>query len=194
MDQRNKKTTITFIVVLLVVLGVLVFLRNRRDQEKQPTSGVTENEGTLLVDDEGDTAALLGGLEDVGSDVMMEESDAHMMEGDAMVAGKESSLTARDQAAGSTVHISSLQLQESAWVVIHEDRDGAPGKILGAGRFRSNNSEGVVDLLRNTVAGSKYYAVLHADDGDGSFDYMTELPVANASGGMILSAFRATAR
>jgi len=89
----------------------------------------------------------------------------------------ENTISVVDQPAGLKVIIESATLAEQGWVVIHEDRDGAPGNILGAQRFEPGTSAGEVELLRNTVEGGLYYAMLHGDDGDGQFDYTKDLAI-----------------
>ncbi len=86
-------------------------------------------------------------------------------------------VSAQDQPAGLKVIIDSATMSEQGWIVIHEDRDGAPGNILGARRFETGTSSGEVTLLRNTVEGGTYYVMIHTDDGDGEFDYTKDLPV-----------------
>ncbi|MCR4330658.1 MAG: hypothetical protein NUV49_02135 [Patescibacteria group bacterium] len=86
-------------------------------------------------------------------------------------------LSAQDQPAGLKVLIDSATMEEQGWIVIHEDRDGAPGNILGARRFEAGVSTGEVELLRNTVEGGIYYAMIHTDDGDGQFDHTKDLPL-----------------
>lgn len=86
-------------------------------------------------------------------------------------------LSAKDQPAGLKVLIDSATMEEQGWIVIHEDRDGAPGNILGARRFEAGVSAGEVELLRNTVEGGIYYAMIHTDDGDGQFDHAKDLPL-----------------
>ncbi|MCR4306919.1 MAG: hypothetical protein NUV42_03020 [Candidatus Yonathbacteria bacterium] len=85
--------------------------------------------------------------------------------------------SAKDQPAGLKVFIDSATMDEQGWIVIHEDREGTPGNILGARRFEVGVSAGEVELLRNTVEGGIYYAMIHTDDGDGQFDHTKDLPL-----------------
>lgn len=99
-----------------------------------------------------------------------------------------------DQAPGATVAVSFVTLVESGWVVVHEERDGAPATILGARRFDAgSNQSGTVELLRPTEEGRVYFAMLHADDGDRQFDHTKDLPIRDPQRNVILMRFVATA-
>ena len=108
-------------------------------------------------------------------------------------AGK-NAIGAENQPPGSKVKLGSLSLEKTGWAVVHEDRDGKPGNILGAQRFAAGTyTTGEVDLLRKTTEGKAYYAMLHADDGDGKFDHKKDLPLLDASGSPLMVKFTATA-
>ncbi|MEK7152231.1 MAG: hypothetical protein AAB773_02255 [Patescibacteria group bacterium] len=107
--------------------------------------------------------------------------DESLNEGALLDTNKESFgtyvLSAQDQPEGLKVLIDSAIMSAQGWIVIHEDRDGAPGNILGAQRFEAGVSAGEVELQRNTVEGGTYYAMVHTDDGDGQFDHTKDLPL-----------------
>ena len=91
-------------------------------------------------------------------------------------------ITVSDQLTGGMVKIDSVSLTFDGWVVVHEDASGEPGWILGAQRFDSGAySGGQVELLRNTVAGSKYHVMLHEDDGDKMFNHKLDIPYMNGT-------------
>ncbi len=95
------------------------------------------------------------------------------------------SISVSDQAAGEMVTLGRVDMTVDGWVVVHEDRDGAPGNILGAQRFDAGSySGGSVELLRPTVAGGKYYVMLHADDGDKMYDHTLDTTHVKNSAGM----------
>jgi len=99
-------------------------------------------------------------------------------------------IEANDQPAGNTVEVNMITLSVTGWVAIHEERDGGLGNVLGAGRFEPGIYLGDISLLRNTVAGGTYYAVLYQDDGDKVFDKATDAPIKNADGQIIQSVFK----
>lgn len=80
-------------------------------------------------------------------------------------------LSVADQLAGNTVIVDRVSISSAGWVAVHEDVDGALGNILGAARFPEGEHDGIVPLLRETVAGEKYHAVLYFDNGDREFNF-----------------------
>ncbi len=109
-----------------------------------------------------------------------------------MVSSGDNAILVSDQAPGGRVVILSVTLSQAGWVVIHEDRNGKPGSILGAHRFEKGTRSGSVDLLRRTESGRIYYAMIHGDDdGDHVFDYKKDLPVQDVSGNTVMVKFTA---
>lgn len=103
-------------------------------------------------------------------------------------------LEARNQPPGDSVLIDAAILVQNGWVVIHEDRNGQPGNILGARRLGEGSHTGEqVALLRGTVGGLTYYAMLHNEDGDGVFDHTKDLPLRNESNEIIMARFETIA-
>jgi hypothetical protein len=87
-----------------------------------------------------------------------------------------------DQSAGSLVTVDSLTMANSGWVAIRENIDRTVGKILGAQRFDAGTYANIsVELLRPTVSGSRYSAVLFKDDGDRTFNYQYDLLIERDS-------------
>jgi hypothetical protein len=94
------------------------------------------------------------------------------------VATLNNSVTLSEQTAGNMVSLTKVALAQDGWVVIHEDANGELGRILGAAWFPKGVSENVsVELLRNTISNTKYYAVLYSDNGDKKFDSKTDRPI-----------------
>lgn len=96
-----------------------------------------------------------------------------------------------DQLAGSMVNIDKVVLDELGWVAIHDDESGELGKILGAQKFSKGENIGVVELLRNTVAGNTYHVVLRSDDGVEGFSSTGDAILTDSLGNIILSSFKA---
>lgn len=98
-----------------------------------------------------------------------------------------------EQPAGNTVVVSMASLAISGWVAVHESgANGELGNILGARRLDAGNYFGEsIPLLRDTVEGRIYFAVLHEDNGDAEFDYSNEKPVRDTSGDLVLEKFLA---
>lgn len=93
-----------------------------------------------------------------------------------------------DQPAGMEVKVSSLALSEMGWVGIRDDE----GRVLGAGRFDAGNFADVtVPLLRATVAGDSYQALLYVDDGDRAFDLKKDALIIGPDGDVAGTNFKA---
>lgn len=87
---------------------------------------------------------------------------------------KGEAVTIRDQAAGSNVTISDMTITKVSWVAV---RDAKTKWILGARRFEPGQKTGIVVLLRNTVADTKYEGVIYVDDGDKAFNHKKDILV-----------------
>lgn len=96
-----------------------------------------------------------------------------------------------DQQPGDIVSISMAVLQTSGYVVIHEDKDGVLGAILGSSKVltQGQSTDVNISLSRISQDGEILYAMLHVDDGDGVFDLTQDEPVKNDQGNIILMAF-----
>lgn len=97
-----------------------------------------------------------------------------------------------DQYPGNIVYISSVQLANAGWVVIHKDNKGTPGAIIGSAYFDKGINPGKITLSEKTVDGGVYYAMLHTDDGDKKLDAAKDLPMKDSNGNVIMKVFHAT--
>lgn len=85
-------------------------------------------------------------------------------------------LTVQDQPAGNMVSVSGLVITGKKWIGVYDNRSGAPGWIMGAARVHEGDTVGKVELLRAMVAGGTYFAVILNDDGDETFNRLSDLP------------------
>ncbi len=106
------------------------------------------------------------------------------------VVDKSISVSVIDQKAGLTVQISSVSVKDPSWVVVTEDIGGKPGRILGAQKVTATETNTTVDLLRGTVVGGTYHAIIYSDDGDNRFDFQVDAPLQGPEGIAIESVFR----
>lgn len=159
----SKTSVITLIVILL--FAVFVVFKN---EAEAPTS--IEEGGDEEKLDQQDDEKINDETESVSEDVLM----------------------VNDQEAGDSVIISNMTLTENRWVVIHEDIEGEPGNILGARLFFKNDTEGEVELLRETEADNMYYAILYMvaereRDQDRRFDIVRDLPLVKEDDGDMIT-------
>lgn len=115
-------------------------------------------------------------------------------DGSAMVdTSKETNrVNVTDQFPGNIVYVSSVQFANPGFVVIHADKDGKPGDVIGYQYFDKGIFPGKVTLTKSTVEGGVYYAMLHSDNGDKKFDITKDLPLKDSKGNIIMKLFRAT--
>ncbi|MDO8520899.1 MAG: hypothetical protein Q7S52_02175, partial [bacterium] len=87
-------------------------------------------------------------------------------------------LSVSDQSAGKTVTVEGLAVSGTKWVAIYDDNGGRPGWILGARRVHEGDMTATIELLRpeGVVVGGVYYAAILNDDGDDTFNRLTDLP------------------
>ena len=95
-------------------------------------------------------------------------------------------VSVKDQAAGSAVAIDSMNLVKTGWVAIKDVKG-----ILGAAWYPAGTTVGTVPLLRPTVAGGAYQAVIYVDDGDKKFDMYKDTLVMGTDGSPVAASFLA---
>lgn len=101
-------------------------------------------------------------------------------------------LAVRDQSAGGSVAVASVDLVAAGWIVVHEETNGTIGNALGALRKDAGTHQNLtVPLLRDTQAGSRYWVILYTDDGDSLFSLDSDFPTLTGAGAPITSVFTA---
>lgn len=123
-------------------------------------------------------------VEDVDTEIKVSASDVTL--------SGENAILVRDQKAGVVVNVELVTLENTGWVVIHEDNNGALGNALGAQLFLAGVNSGIVDLLRGMEAGKTYHAAIRQDDGDGAFDLAKDFLLSDGRGDPIKITFIAT--
>ncbi len=98
-----------------------------------------------------------------------------------------------DQYPGNVVYLSSVQVENPSWVVIQSDKNGQPGDIIGSAHFDKGINPGKITLTKPTVEGGTYYAVIYTDDGAATFNAVTDLPLKDSNGNVIMKIFHASA-
>lgn len=91
-----------------------------------------------------------------------------------------------------SVKVGFATLAGGGYVVIHEDGEGKPGAILGSSDIlpqgESRNFEAT--LSRESVDAETLYAMLHSDNGDGTFNPSDDPPIKDDQGNIILMKFQ----
>ncbi len=99
-----------------------------------------------------------------------------------------------EQLLDNAVLVSALNLEKGGFVIIHKDAGGKPGDIIGVSRWfaAGNYANEEIGTTENLQADSTYYAMLHADDGDGVFDPKRDGAVMSGNDAM-MAVFSASA-
>lgn len=102
------------------------------------------------------------------------------------------SLSVSDQPSGMSVAIESVDLKENGYVVIHEDEAGKAAKVIGNSKLLEAGSYSnlEVSLTRESKDDEVLYAMLHSDDGDGSYGFPDEdFPLKDEQDNVVLKKF-----
>lgn len=176
-EEANKSLVVAVIITFVVGFwfGFLVswLIIGRSGNPLRPTSQNEENKISL---DEAD-------------------SNKHVKEPSSKGASASVGIIqVEDQLAGRSASVASVILEREGWVVIHEEKEGRPGAVLGAAWLPAGSHENVeVNLLRGMEAGRRYYAMLHQEvNGDGNhvFDLDKDLPFEDAQGTIVMTSFQ----
>lgn len=103
-------------------------------------------------------------------------------------AGSGETVTVKDQVAGNTVTVANVKLSKPTWVAIK----GTNGWVLGAAWVNETSDNISVSLVRPTVKGETYQAVLYVDDGDKKFSlHAADTLITDVEGAPVASTFKA---
>lgn len=190
-ENGTRKLVIAGILFFIVGFGVSWFIFGRgkwgmpaaEDRQAQETAG-TSNPSESVSD-----TNMSSDSESAQTPSSQTSSEPTPAAGMAASSGK-NSVNVPDQLAGRMVKVASVSLEKTGWIVIHEEREGIPGNILGARRFSAGSGSGDIELLRATNEGKVYYAMVHSDDGDSAFDFKKDVPLSDASEAPIMVKFK----
>lgn len=93
------------------------------------------------------------------------------------------------QRPGNSVIIDEVGLQNPGYVVIHEDNNGEPGKVLGRSGLLSAGDKQDLVIRVGLAPNKSYVAVLHDDDGNKTFDVLKDLPIMSAQAAPVMVQF-----
>ena len=104
----------------------------------------------------------------IETDDSVDTTDINTVTSPAVTTTRNMSVVAEDQPANSRVKLSSLELEEGAWVVVFNSTvDGkTPFKIIGAQYFDAGSYTNVTSYIIGSLeAGQTYFITLYKDDG-----------------------------
>jgi hypothetical protein len=175
---------------VIVVLGLIIWavVASRHNNNDTSTTGMGMATTTVT---SGNTATSTM----VGTSTMMMASSSNKAMPSGTVPVSMSTDTSQltvptPQSAGTSVTVSNIIVTNPTWVVVYEDNNGKPGNALGAAFFISGRTNGVVDLLRNTIAGQTYLVTEAQDNGSRVFS-LADAPVLDQSGNQVWVQFQA---
>lgn len=180
LPEGEKKSGGWLMFVIGLIIGVLVMWIFGGTKGSEDATKTSELSTTTAED-------LVG---EVGEEVSTNLGQVEVAPTENTTVGTDS-LTVQNQSSGATVFIETLNVTASTWVAVHDVKsDGTLGNILGARRFEPGMRSGVVELLRNTVSGTNYSAVMYRDNGDREFNKNTDTKITNVAGSLIEARFR----
>lgn len=106
---------------------------------------------------------------------------------------EENAVIATDQRPGTIVTVAQVYLAAPGYVIIHEDKDGEAGAIIGSSSLlkTGENNDVKVTLSRTSKDGEKLWAMLHSELNNNSvFEITTDNPVQSRLGGPIMGWFQ----
>ena len=163
--RKNQKTIITIILIVLIILaGYWLFTGNGSNTNTAEIPAVIDNNtaASSSVQEQG-----AEGLSSVGVKV-------------------------EDQNPGRIVVVNQVLVNNPSWVVIHEDAGGKPGNLMGARLFEKGSNSGVIQLLNSMKDGKSYFAVIHTDNGNSTFELQKDAVLKDQSGKEIMIKFVAS--
>jgi hypothetical protein len=91
----------------------------------------------------------------------------------------ENNLMVADQKPGNTVTIPASVLSQGGYIVIHENNNGAPGKVIGVSAYLNpgENNNVSIKLSRASKNNEQLFAMLHGDNGNKIFDESDDMPI-----------------
>ena len=101
------------------------------------------------------------------------------------------SLVVPEQAGGNEIFIERAVLSNAGYVVIHREKDGDPGEIIGVSEFlpEGTRENFLMSIDEEAVEGDTLFAMIHIDDGDGVFDENLDIPLVDDKDNMVLAKF-----
>lgn len=87
-------------------------------------------------------------------------------------------------------------LENSGFVAVHSEADGKPGEVIGVSELVASGETNniLVKLNRETNEGEILFAILHSDNGDGTFTFPgADEPIMDENKNITMSMFKVDA-
>ncbi len=152
----KQKYLIIAVAAIVILGGLYLYMRNHKAAAPENTN---------------QTSSTNSNTNEFTGDVPNDKPDNSGQPTSATVAVSE-------QTPGSSITIDNAFLEKPGFIAIHEvDSKGQPGKIIGASGYLTVGPKQDLEINVPIVAGGKYIAMLHEDNGDKKFNAATDMPV-----------------
>jgi hypothetical protein len=182
-NNQNPNGRMVVSIVVALIIGFIIGYGASWIWNRHHAADLLENQAEMAANSQASNSPL----------VMAPTTSASNIISGVISTTSAGSITVADQPSGSEVFVSKAVFGENGgWVSIQDDTNGVPSRILGAAMFPVGSTAGEVPLLRATVSGQKYFAVLRDNVGDYHlFDMQTDLPLTDSSGATVMATFNA---
>jgi hypothetical protein len=117
------------------------------------------------------------------------EEELLQFPGETLLDNVKEGLNTGGRLAGDPIIATEVKLAKSGYVVVHEDKDGEPGAVIGVSDLLTKGltKEVEIKLDRPSVVGETLWVMLHTDDGDGEFEFPgSDTPLVDEKGEAIV--------
>ena len=116
---------------------------------------------------------------------------ALVLSGCMTVGAKSPSIEVSDQSIdGGTVTIDRAVMTQPGWIVIHQQKDGKPGPVLGHAAVDKGTNRNVTVEIDADNATDTIYAMLHVDSGEmGRYEFPGGDPPVKKNGSVVVVPF-----
>lgn len=175
-NSAGAKIVTALIIGLIIGFGAGAFW-----QERRLSNDALQDETAFSNKDAESVAA---SKESATKQMAAVEASETKGEGERPTPSGNAAILVEDQAAGDFVTVGQVVTDAPVWVAVREERNNGLGNILGVTKIAAGTHAPVlIELLRPTVAGQRYFTVLHRDVGDAAFNYREDVLIEGVQGG-----------
>lgn len=172
--NKDTRTIVTGVVVTILVIFVGAWAFNQRGTDTKTDTGTSTQETT----EQEQVSSTTTNSNDVVNKTITATTNTKVT--------SDIGITIPAQKAGNKVTLDAISVAKPTWIAIADNVNGKPGRILGARLFDNTKTVGEVELLRNTVSGTKYLVLFYADTVlDAKFDTKKDTFI-NPDGGALV--------